>query len=233
MEITVLGRDDVPIGPFTPEQIRQKLHSGEFDLDDLAFMEGLSDWTSLRQVLSRMGGNTRPQLPPSQAYQARAELVKDLHYASVVARLVAYFIDGLILAIPLVIGKLALLAFAQSPSLTPPPGPTDQIVDPNGDLDIATDLGIIVLFMIARWLYFALQESGRAQATLGKRAMGLKVADLKGERIRFVRASIRYFGGFLSLCTFFIGYLMAGFTARRQTLHDIVAQTVVIRDSVS
>jgi uncharacterized RDD family membrane protein YckC len=229
MEITVLGHDDLPIGPFTPEQIRQKLHSGEFDLDDLAFMEGLSDWTSLRQVLSRMGGNTRPQLPPSQAYQARVELVKDLRYANVVVRLVAYFIDGLILAIPLVIGKLALLAFAQSPSLTPPPDATDSMVDQNGDLNILLAFGILVLFMIARWLYFALQESGKAQATLGKRAMGLKVTDLKGERIKVVRASLRYFAGFLSVCTFFIGYVMAGFTARRQALHDILARTVVIK----
>src|SRR5438876_1165105 len=39
-----------------------------------------------------------------------------------------------------------------------------------------------VIFLIAAWLYFALQESSSRRATLGKRACGLVVTDKAGER---------------------------------------------------
>lgn len=79
------------------------------------------------------------------------------------------------------------------------------------------------------WLYYALQESGWRQATLGKRLIGIEVTDLAGERISFARATGRFFAALLSYLTLFIGFLMAGFTARRQALHDMVAGTLVVR----
>ena len=82
--------------------------------------------------------------------------------------------------------------------------------------------------VIAPWLYTALQESAPAQASLGKRLLGVQVADLRGRRISFGRASVRYLARLLP--TFGIGYLMALFTARKQALHDIIAGCVVIRN---
>lgn len=91
------------------------------------------------------------------------------------------------------------------------------------------------------WLYSALQESSAAQATLGKRAIGLRVTDLEGRRISLARATGRFFAKTLfpvyavlavpayTLC-FLLGYLIQPFTARKQALHDIVAGTLVLKD---
>ncbi|MEX2649687.1 MAG: RDD family protein [Alphaproteobacteria bacterium] len=85
-----------------------------------------------------------------------------------------------------------------------------------------------VVWLAASWLYFALMESGPWGATLGKRALGLRVSDLDGRRIGFGRASARYFAKLLSLATLFIGFAMAGVTRRKQALHDLIAGCLVL-----
>ena len=84
-----------------------------------------------------------------------------------------------------------------------------------------------LLVIVLRWLYFALQESSAQQATLGKRAMGIKVVNAQGERIGFGRATGRHFGAALSyiLC---VGFMLAGWTERKQALHDLIAGTFVV-----
>ncbi len=77
------------------------------------------------------------------------------------------------------------------------------------------------------WLYEALMESSSRQATLGKMIFGMKVTDLAGNRISFGRATGRYFAKCLSALTLLIGYIIAGFTERKQALHDMVAGTLV------
>jgi uncharacterized RDD family membrane protein YckC len=79
------------------------------------------------------------------------------------------------------------------------------------------------------WLYCAAFESSRWQATPGKKLLGLYVTDLKGNRISFVRASGRFLGKALEQLTLFIGFLMAGFTAKKQALHDILSGCLVLR----
>jgi uncharacterized RDD family membrane protein YckC len=89
----------------------------------------------------------------------------------------------------------------------------------------------LLLVPVAQWLYFALMESSAAQATLGKRAMGLKVCDSYGARIGFGRATARYFSKILSAMILSIGFFLAGWTARKQALHDLLAGCcVVFRD---
>lgn len=77
-------------------------------------------------------------------------------------------------------------------------------------------------------LYYALQESSSYQATLGKRALGIKVTDLHGNRISRSRAFARWFAAALSYLTLYIGYLIAAFTDRKQALHDFFADTLVV-----
>jgi uncharacterized RDD family membrane protein YckC len=86
-----------------------------------------------------------------------------------------------------------------------------------------------VLSSAIGWLYFALMESSSRQATLGKMALGIRVTDLEGERIGFGRATGRYFAKILSALILGIGFLMAAFTEKKQGLHDILAQTLVVR----
>ena len=77
--------------------------------------------------------------------------------------------------------------------------------------------------------YFALLESSRWQATLGKRLCRLRVTDLHGDRISLPRPIGRYFAKFLSALIVCIGFLMVGWTRRKQGLHDILAETLVVR----
>ena len=88
---------------------------------------------------------------------------------------------------------------------------------------------IVLISMVLKWLYYALLESSSWQATLGKKALGLEVTDLEDRRISFGRASGRFFGKFISAITLYIGFMMAGFTEKKQALHDMIAGTLVIR----
>ena len=86
-----------------------------------------------------------------------------------------------------------------------------------------------VLGLLASWIYEAAMESSSLQATLGKMIFGMKVTDLNGNRISFARATGRHFAKYLSSMILFVGYIMAGFTERKQALHDMIAGTLVIR----
>ena len=88
----------------------------------------------------------------------------------------------------------------------------------------------VVLRILVGWFYFALQEPSRFEATLGKTSMKLRVVGLSGERISFGRATGRYFGKMLSQLTLLIGYLIQPFTEKKQALHDMLAETLVVRD---
>jgi len=86
-----------------------------------------------------------------------------------------------------------------------------------------------LLFVLAGWLYYALMESSSLQATLGKLAMGSIVTDLDGDRVSFLRATGRYFGKIISNIILMIGFMMGGFTERKQALHDMMAGCLVIQ----
>ncbi len=79
-------------------------------------------------------------------------------------------------------------------------------------------------------LYFAGMESSASQATIGKMVMGLKVTDLDGGQISFVRALGRTGGKMLSSLFMNLGFIIAAFTGRKQALHDIVAGTLVVSE---
>jgi uncharacterized RDD family membrane protein YckC len=83
--------------------------------------------------------------------------------------------------------------------------------------------------IISDWLYFTLFESSSLQATPGKMALGIIVTDLSGNRISFARANGRYWGKLVSFLTLWIGFIMAGFTQKKQALHDIMAGTLVVK----
>jgi len=88
---------------------------------------------------------------------------------------------------------------------------------------------LILIRTVLNWLYYALLESSAWQATLGKKALGLEVTDLEGRRISFGRATGRFFAKMISALILWIGFIMAGFTEKKQALHDMIAGTLVIR----
>ena len=96
--------------------------------------------------------------------------------------------------------------------------------------DDATAAGIaFIASCIAGWLYYSVFECGSWQATPGKRILGLRVTDVGGNRIGFGRASGRYFAKIISAFpTLCIGFLMAGVTQKKQSLHDKLVDTLVL-----
>lgn len=91
------------------------------------------------------------------------------------------------------------------------------------------DTSLQPLVVVIVWLYYAVCESSSWQATIGKLALGLRVTDGYGERIDFGRASGRHFGKYVSALIFGLGFLLAGWTVRKQALHDSMAGCCVVR----
>lgn len=82
---------------------------------------------------------------------------------------------------------------------------------------------------LSAWLYFAFLESSENQATLGKQTIGIIVTDNKGNKITFLRATGRHFARILSSLPLLIGYLLPIWTKKKQTLHDMLTDTVVVK----
>lgn len=97
-------------------------------------------------------------------------------------------------------------------------------------------LGSVTKYMggiIIGLLYKPVFEASPLMATPGKAMMGLVVVSEKGDRLTIKQAYIRYFCSILSGMVMCIGYLMNLFTAKKQTLHDMIAETVVINQQAA
>jgi uncharacterized RDD family membrane protein YckC len=242
--ITILNKENVPQGPFTRSEVADKLTRGDYTLDSLAFVEGLSQWTPLRDVLTKVDGVAPAPQPapfvtappataspatfatapapaapitPAYSYAATMQPPEHLVYAGFWLRFAAIFVDGLIL-LPLAIISVIISVVDNSTT------------DESFKLLLAIiSLLYSLICLVLQWLYFALQESSAAQATLGKRLLGIQVTDRQGHRIGFGRATGRYFGKIVSGLILYIGFMMAGWTQRKQALHDMMADTLVVR----
>ena len=152
-------------------------------------------------------------------------------YAGFWIRFVASLIDGLILGIPFGLVAIVLIFFLGGFGMMMRRNP----VDPSAAVALAAPilLGFLfamIFFVGLQWLYFAGMESSERQATFGKAAMSVRVTDLEGRRLSFGHATGRFFAKLVSnLIPFAIGYIMAGFTAKKQALHDMIAGTLVLR----
>ncbi len=120
-------------------------------------------------------------------------------YASFSSRLVASLFDIILFGIPLV----ALAIFV-----------------PIIGAIVSSVLGV---------LYNPYFESSDWQGTPGKKIMGIIVVDLIGNRINFKTVLFRYLAKTLSGLIFCIGYFMMLFTERKQCLHDLIVETLVIK----
>lgn len=161
---------------------------------------------------------------------AAVPVAPGLVYAGFWLRFVAYIIDTVLLsAFELMLILILVAIFGLGGAI--------HTWSENPDVNsifTATVILAIVLFAVSIfaiiWLYYACMESSRYQGTLGKMALGLIVTDLQVRRVSFARASGRFFAkiitGLIPLC---IGYIMAGFTAKKQALHDMIASCLVLR----
>ena len=214
--------DGTPRGPVPHALVEQRVKQGLWAASVSVAEAGASEWKPFRDPGAMAAEPPAPE--PAPANQARwappaAPLVVDPStlrgtggwdnlpegeaiHAGFWRRCAARMLDGLILWIPSAI------------------------------VNIVPIIGPILWLAVGQWLYFALMESSSWQATLGKRAMGIKVMDEHGGRISFGRATGRYFGAALSYPFFAVGYMMAGWTKRKQGLHDLMASTFVVFNAV-
>jgi uncharacterized RDD family membrane protein YckC len=172
------------------------------------------------------GGVSIPSALMSAA-SAQPSLAREpaMPYAGFWARFLAMIIDGLLFGIVFVPVAIFMAIFTPAMRGTLPSSGDD----PRAAILAVGYLFFILVSVVGGWIYFAAMESSHYQATLGKRAVGLRVTDLNGQRISFGRASGRYFGKMLSSAVFHIGYLMAAFTEKKQALHDILAKCLVVK----
>lgn len=170
-------------------------------------------------------GLPAPVFPANAGYGAVA-------YAGFWLRLVAYIIDGVISCLAFVILLIPLFV------LTGAGAALGRIIsegDVGDDLSAFLGAGFILGFfgiiLVVSWLYYALSESSSWQATPGKKMLNLKVTDLTGQPISFGRASGRYFAKIITgMIPLAIGYIMAGFTEKKQAIHDMIASCLVLRN---
>jgi len=154
-------------------------------------------------------------------------------YAGLGRRFVAFIVDFILIAI---FGIIAVAFFNQANgvmylyylvALHAPIASLTTAGTPIAALGpIVAAVGLLVI--VVPWLYYAGFESSRGQATPGKVLMRLEVTDLEGNRISFARATLRFFGKFISLIIIFIGFIMIGVTKKRQGLHDKIAGCFVL-----
>jgi len=132
-------------------------------------------------------------------------------------RLGAYLIDLIILiVVAVVIGAVLGVSIFTGSSNYYSPGASQGFL-----------VVFYLIFIIVIWLYFAIQESSPAQATVGKRAVNVKVTDLQGNRIGFGKATVRTIVRFIPIIGL-LGCLAIGFSDNKQGLHDWAAGTYVI-----
>ncbi|WP_109126232.1 RDD family protein [Dyella sp. C11] len=239
MEVWI-GRDGERHGPYKEVDVRQWLRSGQVSPDDLGWHEGMTDWAPLSTLFpdERAEASVAPPAPPvppytpATPYASNAGAVASLtDYAGFWKRVGSYIIDGIVLWVPNMILSSMLGADHAAETYT------QAIHAANSDPQLmiqAMDtymhaLGPALFAQtLLSWLYFSLMESSSLQATLGKLALGIRVTDMEGKRISFLRATGRYFAKILSVLTFFVGFLMVAWTQRKQGLHDLIAQTLVL-----
>jgi uncharacterized RDD family membrane protein YckC len=161
---------------------------------------------------------------PGSAERVAPPLVKrPVVYAGFWLRLVAYVIDSFLVGF--VAGIVIFLPLLERGAGGISPDNFWALYTSNNRQVVAMRL----LAILGAYLYWALLESSAWQATIGKRILSLMVTDLEGRRITLGRASARFFAKFISGFILMIGYVMAGFTEKKQALHDMIAGCLVIR----
>ena len=94
---------------------------------------------------------------------------------------------------------------------------------------IGTALVLLALVPIAKLIYSSIAEASIKQATIGKRLMDISVTDLIGNRLALSTSFARNFAKILSVLPFFLGYLYCFLNKKQQCLHDVVVETLVVK----
>ena len=235
-------------GPVSAAQLAALHGSGQLRPETLVWRTGLDSWKPWREMMREvdLGAASPPPPPPprpqaaggaqnpvaagASPYATPRSAVHDdrsvitgghVVYAGFWKRVAASIIDGFV--------TMALSYAILIPMVMLTGGGWGMFI---GEPD-SGGAGILMFFwylisLMVPLLYMSFMHSSANQATLGKMAVGIKVSRLDGERISFWRAFGRYFGYILSTMILFIGVIMVAFTERKQALHDMISDTLVV-----
>lgn len=180
--------------------------------------------------------NSGPAAPPPPVWDAQPSGTGVQRYAGFWMRVLAAVIDAIALAI------LSKLIGFFLPAPQEPPDTTDL-----GALMTYASAMLPPSTLIANallvWAYFAFQESSSAQASLGKRLLGLRVSTEDGGKLTLAAASLRawpmYLGnvgwlvvpalGWLITLAALIACISVAFSDRKQGLHDRMAKALLTK----
>jgi uncharacterized RDD family membrane protein YckC len=175
--------------------------------------------------------------PPPPVWDARPPDAA-VRYAGFWIRVVAAIVDGLALWI---VWSLIVLVLPAEPTAPLPQNPDlEALVDYANSLISPRQM---IVYALIVWAYFAFQESSSAQATLGKRMLGIRVSTENGRQLSLLTASLRAWPVYLpsvaamagSAFSTLVGLLAlisciaVAFSARKQGLHDKMAGAVLTR----
>lgn len=140
-----------------------------------------------------------------------------VNYVGFWSRFIAALIDAIVVGVFVFIGMI--LSFVLGIVI-------GGVSEDAGTLIFVLSYGVTTILSI---LYYPYMEASESQATIGKQMLGMKVVDLDGNRITFMKAFIRSpIGKFLSGIILYLGFLIIGFHSRKQGLHDMIAGTYVV-----
>lgn len=107
------------------------------------------------------------------------------------------------------------------------------VLDPNRDIYIKRfvknfPMQAAVGFLFIPWLFWGLME-GVSGGSIGKLVTGIRVRRKDGGKANIATCTVRFVAKIVSTLIIFIGYIIAFFDRKKQTLHDKVANTLVLK----
>lgn len=208
------------------------VQAGTLGSGDLVFRSGWDNWRPVSSV-PELSVTIQPAATgrTTQPAKAASQLTGPLVIAEFMPRVGATLLDGLFLGgINLLISCCTIIPFAFLA------GTAGAAADNRFQAEtIGSTVGVlawVIIFFLTTLigcLYYIVLDSSRKQGTWGKQIVGLKVVDLQGNRLTFGRAAGRCFGRYITLLIpFFIGFLIALFTEKKQTLHELMAGCLTV-----
>lgn len=166
---------------------------------------------------------------PTSAQSAASPRVE---YGGFWLRFLAYLIDGAVIAIGICLVAIPLVFLTGLGTFLSQIHPEEDWNENGAWFIVVVIFFLATASLVITWLYHALMECSEWQATVGKKVLGLVVTDMQGRRISFGRATGRHFAKIVTnMVPAFIGYIMAGFTEKKQALHDMIAGCLILERS--